>query len=72
LHRWQQDWCLQRESTGVPLLVFGEPYGRWLEMEVGLEILCNFVDKMLEGELPDEELYQFLVMNSSGGFHVVQ
>jgi len=27
-----------------------------------LEILCNFMDKMLEGELPDEELCQFLVV----------
>ena len=31
-------------------------------MEIGLEILCNFVDKMLEGELSDEELCQFLVV----------
>ena len=25
-------------------------------------VLCNFVDKMLEGGLPDEELCQFLVV----------
>jgi hypothetical protein len=48
--------------TGIPLLVLGESYGRWLEMEIGLEILCNFVNKMLEAELPDEELSQFLVV----------
>ena len=41
-----KNWCLQKESTGIPLLVLGEPYGRWLEMEISLEILCNF---MLEG-----------------------
>ena len=42
--------------------------GSWSHMADGwkwrfsLEILCNFMDKMLEGELPDEELCQFLVV----------
>jgi hypothetical protein len=45
-----------KERAHVFLCWFLETYSRWLEMEVGLEILCNFVDKMLEGELPDEEL----------------
>jgi len=38
-------------------------------MGISLEILCNFMGKMLEGELPDEELCQFF---GSDGFHVVQ
>jgi hypothetical protein len=35
--------------------------GRRLEAEVGLEILSDFTDKALEGQLPDEELSRFLV-----------
>ena len=34
---------------------------RWLEVEVGLEVLSDFTDKVLEGELPDEELHQLLI-----------
>lgn len=35
--------------------------GRRLEAEVGLEVLCNFANETLEGELSDEELGGFLI-----------
>jgi histone H3 len=35
--------------------------GRALEAEVGLEVLCDFTDETLEGELSDEELGGLLV-----------
>ena len=35
--------------------------GRALEAKVRLEVLCDFSDKTLEGELSDEELSGFLV-----------
>jgi hypothetical protein len=35
--------------------------GRRLETEVGLEVLSDFTDKTLEGELSDQELSRLLV-----------
>jgi hypothetical protein len=35
--------------------------GGGLESEIGLEVLCNFPDETLEGELADQELGGFLV-----------
>jgi hypothetical protein len=35
--------------------------GRRLEPEIGLEVLGNFPDETLEGELADQELSRFLV-----------
>jgi hypothetical protein len=35
--------------------------GRRLEAKVGLEVLCDFTDQTLEGELADEELSRLLV-----------
>lgn len=35
--------------------------GGGLEAQVGLEVLCDFTDQTLEGELADEELSRFLV-----------
>ena len=35
--------------------------GRGLESEIGLEVLCDFPDEALEGELADQELGRFLV-----------
>jgi len=35
--------------------------GRGLEAEVGLEVLCDFTDQTLEGELSDQELGRLLV-----------
>ena len=35
--------------------------GRGLEAEVGLEVLCDFTDQTLEGELANEELGGLLV-----------
>ena len=35
--------------------------GRRLESEIGLEILGNFPDETLEGELADQELGRFLI-----------
>ena len=35
--------------------------GRRLEAQVGFEILCDFTDQTLEGELADEELSRLLV-----------
>ena len=32
-----------------------------MESEIGLEVLCNFPDETLEGELADQELSGFLV-----------
>ena len=34
---------------------------RGLESEIGLEVLSNFPDETLEGELADQELSRFLV-----------
>lgn len=41
-------------------LLKGTDGGR-LEAEVRLEVLCDFTDQTLEGELADEELGRFLV-----------
>jgi hypothetical protein len=35
--------------------------GRGLEAQVGLEVLCDFTDQTLEGELANEELGRLLV-----------
>jgi len=38
--------------------------GRGLEAKVSLEVLSNFTDEPLEGELPDQELSRFLITSN--------
>jgi hypothetical protein len=45
----------ERDKVCLSRLLEGHDSAR-LESEVGLEILCNFTDETLEGELSDEEL----------------
>ena len=48
------------DKVGFNGLLEGADGGR-LEAEVGLEVLCDFADETLEGELADQELSGFLV-----------
>jgi len=50
----------QRDKISLCGLLKGHD-GRGLEPQVGLEVLGDFTDKALEGELPDKELGRFLV-----------
>ncbi len=52
-----------KETNQVCLRSLQESYdGRGLEMEVSLEVLGNFADKVPEGQLTDEELSGLLVV----------
>jgi hypothetical protein len=50
----------ERDEVGLDGLLESVD-GRGLEAEVGLEVLGDFADQTLEGELADEELGGFLV-----------
>ena len=50
----------ERDEVGFNGFLKGTD-GRRLEAEVGLEVLSNFTDKTLEGELSDQKLGGFLV-----------
>lgn len=48
------------DEVGLNGLLQGTDGGR-LEAEVGLEVLSDFTDQTLEGQLADQELGRFLV-----------
>ena len=50
----------QSDEVSLGSFLEGEN-GRRLEAEIGLEVLGDFTDEPLEGELPDEELGALLV-----------
>ena len=50
----------QRDEVGLDGFLEGTD-GRRLKAEVGFEVLGNFTDETLEGELSDEELGRLLV-----------
>ena len=50
----------ERDEVGLNGLLQGAD-GGGLEAEIGFEVLCDFSDETLEGELADEELSGFLV-----------
>lgn len=50
----------ERDEVGLDGLLQSTDGGA-LEAEVGLEVLCDFTDQTLEGQLADEELGRLLV-----------
>lgn len=50
----------ERDKVGFDGLLEGTD-GGGLEPEIGLEVLRDFTDQTLEGELADEELGRFLI-----------
>jgi len=50
----------ERDEVGLNRLL-KSTNGRRLEAEIALEVLCDFTDKALEGELADEKLGGLLV-----------
>ena len=64
--------CLQRESTGIPLLVLWEPYSGWLETEISLEILCNLVQFHGQDIVRGASWWGALLIFGIDGFHGVQ
>lgn len=50
----------ERDEIGLDGLLKGTD-GRRLKSQVGLEVLCDFTDQALEGQLADQEFRRFLI-----------
>lgn len=50
----------QSNEVGLASLLEGQ-YGRALEAEISLEVLCDFTDQTLEWQFPDQKLSALLV-----------
>lgn len=50
----------ERDKVGFDGLLEGTD-GGGLESEIGLEVLCDFTDQALEGQLADKELGRLLI-----------
>lgn len=64
--RWDRTY--ERDKVSLGSLLEGHD-GRRLEAEVGLEVLGDFTDQALEGELADEELGRLLCCKSAFAYH---